>query len=661
MIEHAKIHFNEQGTPVADLFDDVYFSNDDGLAESQFVFFTQNRIAERLQNHDRDQFVIAETGFGTGLNFLMAWQQFNALKATCQLPRLHFISFEKFPLTQAALVQALQAWPAVAELANKLCAQYPMALQGCHRLEFNDGEVVLDLWFGDVKQSLPQLSYARDGIVDAWFLDGFAPSKNPEMWTADLFTAMANLSRHSATLATFTAAGFVRRGLQEAGFTMQKQKGYGKKREMLVGSLSAPTSKGTERPYAAHSPRSLANVAIIGGGIATSSLLYSLCKRGKKVSLFCKDSTLAQGASHNRQGAVYPHLQADFTLQSEMYAHSFLYAKRLYTQLLTDGFHYAHDWCGVLIQAVSSTIAERQANIIAKGSWPNALIRAVDLDAADKLAGVPTGYSGLFIEQAGWVSPPELTQALFTKAASLSTIHSHFNTEIKRLEQTTEGWLLHSKDASFGPFSDVIVAMGEHSDAFIQTAQLPLHGVRGQVSHIAASPSSNQLKTVLCHKGYFTPALDGQHCMGATFDKHSKSRAVTEADNDTNRKQLEGFYGTEPWCQELGAIVNAKAAVRCCFYDHLPMLGEVIDEQDYEHAFANLRKGKQFDFAPLQRPQQGLHVFTGLGARGLCSAPLLAEHLVASLLGEPRPLSHRLSEATHPARFVIRALLRKER
>jgi tRNA 5-methylaminomethyl-2-thiouridine biosynthesis bifunctional protein len=344
-----------------------------------------------------------------------------------------------------------------------------------------------------------------------------------------------------------------------------------------------------------------------------------------------------------------------------MYAHSFLYAKRLYQSLLTEGFNYAHDWCGVLIQGISKTVKERQTNIVDKGTWPTDLIYAVDPQTADQISNVSTGYSGLFIPEAGWVSPPELTQALFDKANQLNPISSHFHTKIERLEKAGHGWLLHSSDRVYGPFSDVIIAAGEHSDAFEQTAKLPLHGVRGQVSHIQASEQSSQLKTVLCHKGYFTPANHGEHCMGATFDKYTKSRLVTDEDNQTNREQLSQFYGEQLWCQTLGEISGAKAAVRCCFFDHIPMLGEVIDESDYDHAFANLRKGKMYDFGELSHPHCGLHVFTGLGARGLCSAPLLAEYLVSSLLDEPRPISLRLTEAVHPARFVVRELLRKER
>ncbi|MBD1583627.1 bifunctional tRNA (5-methylaminomethyl-2-thiouridine)(34)-methyltransferase MnmD/FAD-dependent 5-carboxymethylaminomethyl-2-thiouridine(34) oxidoreductase MnmC [Pseudoalteromonas sp. S16_S37] len=658
MIKNAQIHFNEMGTPVADDFDDVYFSNDDGLAESHYVFFTQNKIEQRLVNHDQDHFVIAETGFGTGLNFLNTWQQYSNLKTSHTLPRLHFISFEKFPISHSDLRTALAAWPTLAQYAKQLCKQYPIALAGCHRLEFDDGNITLDLWFGDVHDSIPKMSCQSNGIVDAWFLDGFAPSKNPDMWQQSLFDAMANLSRKDATFATFTAAGFVRRGLQQAGFVCQKVKGYGRKREMVTGHLPQTNGYASTPAYYQTTPSTLTNVAIIGGGVASACLAFQLSKRRIKSTLFCQDDALAKGASHNRQGAIYPHLQADCTPQSEFYAHSFLYAKRFYEHIRELGFEFTHQWCGVLLQAVNKSKGAQQQTLVDKGQWPDALIRPLDSSQATEVAGTSLPYGGLFIEQAGWVNPAQLTQAVFNAAQASGCSKAHFNTDIEHLEQSPEGWLLHSQNQVFGPFSEVFVCAGEHSDRFEQTQSIGLQGVRGQVSHVQAGNVSSELKTVLCHKGYFTPALDGLHCMGATFDKDSKSRAVTEQDNITNRAQLDKFYAHTEFAQSLGDITGAKAAVRCCFADHLPMLGQVPEQHDLTSAYKNLRKGKYYGFGESQQPFEGLHIVTGFGARGLCSAPLATEHLVASLCNEPRPFSERIHQAIHPNRFIVRDLIR---
>ncbi|AOT07904.1 bifunctional tRNA (5-methylaminomethyl-2-thiouridine)(34)-methyltransferase MnmD/FAD-dependent 5-carboxymethylaminomethyl-2-thiouridine(34) oxidoreductase MnmC [Pseudoalteromonas luteoviolacea] len=659
MISNAQIHFNDSGTPVADNFDDVYFSNDDGLAESNYVFFEQNELPARLTTHPRKHFVIAETGFGTGLNFLNTWSQFKRTE-NLAVERLYFISFEKYPIKLSDLKQALKAWPGLSELSDQLCQQYPLALQGCHRLEFDQGRVILDLWFGDVQDSMPQIAYQSKGVVDAWYLDGFAPSKNPDMWQQSLFNAMAHLSQENATFATFTAAGFVRRGLQDAGFECKKVKGYGRKREMVVGKLKTATEHATTPIYYQQHKAELSSVAIIGGGIASSCLQYHLAKRGVQSSLFCEDDALAQGASHNLQGAVYPNLQAEFGIPSEFYAHSFLYARRFYDQLLNNGYHFDHQWCGVLLQSINDSKKTQHNKVAESNIFPKQLIKAVDQTEAQEIANIDTPYGGLFIELGGWVSPPMLTKAVFNAAQDLQASKCHFNTHVEKLDKKVDGWYLTTNEGQLGPFSDVFVCAGEHSDRFEQTKDIGIHGVRGQVSHINEGVASSKLATVLCHKGYFTPSLNGLHCMGATFEKHSKSREVTEQDNFTNREQLAGFYQGTDFNNSLGSIESAKAAVRCCFNDHTPMIGQVQDKHDLLQAYENIKKGKFYDFNDQNLPHKGLHVVTGFGARGLCTAPLVTEHLVASLTQEPLPFSERINEALHPARLVIRDMIRNK-
>ncbi|MEC8324932.1 MAG: bifunctional tRNA (5-methylaminomethyl-2-thiouridine)(34)-methyltransferase MnmD/FAD-dependent 5-carboxymethylaminomethyl-2-thiouridine(34) oxidoreductase MnmC [Pseudomonadota bacterium] len=660
MIRHAKIEFNESGTPVAQDFDDVYFSNDNGLLESDYVFFQQNNIASRWQHHPRRHFVIAETGFGTGLNFLNTWQRFNQ-DSDKSVEQLHFISFEKFPLEQSALQQALAAWPELTSLSEQLVASYPTAIAGCHRLEFDQGRVILDLWFGDIQDTLPQLCYGENGIVDAWYLDGFAPSKNPDMWQQSLFDGMANLGRSDCTFATFTAAGFVRRGFADAGFSVKKVKGYGRKREMVVGTLEKANQSSTQPAYFERSTQSLEKVAIIGGGIATATLAYSFAKRGIACDIFCKDDALAKGASHNHQGAVYPNLQADFNAISEFFAHSFYYAKRVYQQIHDDGYHYPHDWCGVLLHGISDSKVEIQQRVIEKNAWPSSLIRGVSAQQANDIAGFEANFSGLFISEAGWVKPPALVNAIFAASNSNTSHNIVFNTEISDIVKTQNGYqLIDSNNQDVGEFSQVFITCGELTTRFSQTQVLPFSPVRGQVTRVMANDLSQKLKTVLCHKGYFTPQLDNTHCMGATFEKRSMSREISSSDNLINLNQLRSFYPEQLGITE-ESILDAKAAIRCTTPDHQPIVGEVPDEDTLLTNFAPLRNGKHYNFATHPNPNNGLYVFSGLGARGLCTAPLAAEMLVAALCDEPLPVPTHISEMLHPNRFIVRDLKRNKR
>lgn len=259
MTNHAKLNFDENGTPVSTEFDDIYFSKHDGLAETEYVFLKNNNLEQQLlefDSHSNDTFHIAETGFGTGLNFLATCRllaKVNHVRAqsipTKPPVKLTFTSFEKFPLTKQDLNIALAHWPSLTEHVEALLTAYPPNFDtfftsnhnidhqaNICSLQLNEGQIDLNLVLGDVNQQMPKLINGFPK-VDAWYLDGFAPSKNPEMWTTELFSNIASMSKPGATLATFTAAGLVRRGLIEVGFEVNKVKGFGRKREMLAASF----------------------------------------------------------------------------------------------------------------------------------------------------------------------------------------------------------------------------------------------------------------------------------------------------------------------------------------------------------------------------------------------------------------------------------------
>jgi len=210
-------------------FDDVYFSAEDGLAESVHVFLDGNRLPDVWDG--KAVFVVGETGFGTGLNFLAVWDLFRKAGVTGGAQKLHFISVEKYPLSKDAIDNALGRWAALDDLRDLLVAAYPDAPRGVFDYDFED--VRLTVYFDDVVDGLSQC----EACVDAWFLDGFRPSSNPEMWSDDVFAQIARLSKVGTSFATFTSAGFVRRGLGAVGFDVRKVSGFGRKREMSVGVM----------------------------------------------------------------------------------------------------------------------------------------------------------------------------------------------------------------------------------------------------------------------------------------------------------------------------------------------------------------------------------------------------------------------------------------
>ena len=225
--QHTKPH-QAKPQPYSIQFQDVYYSSDNGILETDYVFLQGNRLASRWELLQHTGFTVIETGFGTGLNFLCAarlWLQCAPKDAV-----LHFISTEKYPLSLQEITQALQCWPVLILLSTPLLTQYE-ALKTEYSVLLFDDRVRLTLLIGDAAESFTKI----DTTADAWFLDGFSPAKNPDMWQATLFSQMARLSTNESTFATFTSAGNVRRGLQSAGFIMEKRPGFGKKREMLAG------------------------------------------------------------------------------------------------------------------------------------------------------------------------------------------------------------------------------------------------------------------------------------------------------------------------------------------------------------------------------------------------------------------------------------------
>ena len=656
-IQPANLEFNAEGTPVSRDFDDVYFSNDNGLEETRYVFLGGNQLEERFPLHPRPLFVVAESGFGTGLNFLTLWQAFSQFRDAhpeATLQRLHFISFEKFPLTQADLALAHQHWPELAPRAQQLHAQWPLPLAGCHRLILDDGRVTLDLWFGDINELTGKLDESLNQKVDAWFLDGFAPAKNPDMWTQNLFSTMARLARPGGTLATFTSAGFVRRGLQEAGFTMQKRKGFGRKREMLCGVMAHALTSPSPTPWFTRSGSAKRDVAIIGGGIASALLSLALLRRGWQVTLYCSDEQPAQGASGNRQGALYPLLSKHDAAINLFFPSAFTFARRLYDALPVT---FDHDWCGVT-QLGWDEKSQHKIDQMLSLALPDALAVAVDPDQAQQETGVATHCRGITYPAGGWLCPAQLTAAVLALAATQG-LRRHYTHTLTALSHQATGWQLQFAEGKAVEHEVVVLANGHQINHVDQTRPLPVYSVAGQVSHIPTTPALSALRQVLCYDGYLTPQNPAthQHCIGASYHRGSEETAYREDDQQQNRQRLIDCFPDAAWAKEVDISEKAaRCGVRCATRDHLPMVGNVPDYDATLAQYAALARQK--DAAERAPVYPDLFMLGALGSRGLCSAPLCAEILAAQMSEEPIPMDADTLAALNPNRLWVRKLLK---
>ena len=682
--KHAQVHFNESGTPVADHFDDVYFSNDSGIDETQHVFVAGNDLADRWQQWPNPTFVIAETGFGTGLNFLVAMRAFNKFRAANPdhpLKRLYFITTEKFPLPQQDMQRALEAFPALKDEAQALASLYPMGLEGCHRLHFDNHSTTLDLWIGDVHELLPQWHSPVNGLIDAWFLDGFAPSKNPDMWTDALFSQMARLSKTGTTFGTFTAAGIVKRGLAGVGFTIKKRNGFGRKRDMLTGVFDQDHENVQHKlrlpagPYYRYVNGSLdktSKVAVVGSGLAAATACLALVKRGICTTLYFDGDTLASGASGNPQGGFYPQLHSEASIASRIQAHSFLYARQAYDHTIEHAkacglADVAHDFCGVIQLSFNDKVAERQNKLAAADVWPEALIKPVDSKEVSDIANLPLPYSGLYIGLGGWLSPPQLVTAMIEEALQSGkltlkpnhTYVSHEAVETKKQRVQIRFNLGNSENEEVITADHLILALGAGAVNASDFDSLSLRPVRGQVEAIPTQMPIEQLNTVLCHKGYMTPVFEGRHALGSTYVKNDLSTDVRGDETEMNLATHEQALANTDIVQALQHDGKARAATRLGSPDHQPVVGALHNFDSLKELYTMLGVGKPLTSAPVL-PSSVVSTLTCLGSRGLTTAPLMAEVLVSSLCNEPLPLSNDLLNAVNTSRFMTREAIRSQ-
>jgi tRNA 5-methylaminomethyl-2-thiouridine biosynthesis bifunctional protein len=687
--KHAHLDWNE-GKPTSVQFDDIYFSKADGVAETHHVFIEGNDLTTRLLNGEftNTPLVIAETGFGTGSNLFcsLLWLQAQEAKTGQQLtPALHFITTELYPLSIEDLTKALAALPHSADFAEDLLQQYPPLIPGVHRITLWGGRCKLTLCLGDAASAFNALPSSTP--VDAWFLDGFAPAKNPEMWSDALFAAMARLSRKGITqFATFTAAGFVKRGLANVGFKIEKRKGFGVKRDMLTGRFEgigadseAPKAfEGTKPERRAKSdapwfalPTPLTSksdvptgkrVLIIGAGLAGCSSAQALAARGFSVDLVDAMPKLCTKASGNRQGALYAKLPTQPTLAGQFHLCGLEYSLRLLKQANLFDKTSADD-CGVLQLAHSPKEAERQQQMILEGGYDKAVVTQVDQTQASHIAGIRLDHGGLFQPRAAWVYPKAWCEQMIDHP----NIHCHFNTRLTSLtlDNRSNRWLAATdSDASTSAtlYDAVIIAGAYESLSITQAEHLPLKSIRGQVSSVPVSDSSlSDIQSVICAEGYSCPPKDGLFSFGATFNLKETSDSVFAAEHEKNRALLSS--ASEQLANELPELDQwtGKVGFRCATPDYLPLAGPLPKTPEYQERYNALSRDR---FAPVDESTPpywpNLYINAGHGSKGLITAPLCAELIAAQITGEPLPTDEATQHALHPARFMIRDIIRNK-
>ena len=666
-IHNAAISWLETGLPFSAKFGDVYYSRQDECAESQHVFLAANQLEKRWQllSTSARTFTIGELGFGSGLNFLQVWQAW--CRAALRPAQLHYLAFEKYPLSAADLTRIHARWPQLQPWCRQLQQVYPDHSGGCHRLCLSD-HVILDLYYGDACAQLQSRARSDSCRIDAWFLDGFSPQLNPRLWELKLFELLARSSNPDTTVSSYSVAGKVRRNLQSAGFVVEKLPGFGRKRQLLGARLAdnySATPDAETRPWftlpgpvAAARDANSRTALVIGAGLAGCSTAYSLARRGWQVTLVEAAAELANGASGNSQLALRCRLFKQASTVAAYFLHCFLFAGRQFDRLAmsTDLI-----WrkCGVLQLGSALNRRHKISDADLDALYSPAVIASLSRADASSAAGITLSDSAWYLPAGGWVNPLSLCRAY----VSHPNIHLRCSTAVASLRRGRETWSAIDADGmTVAADTDVVVIANSYrAGQFQQTAAIPLQSIRGQVTEIAGNQHSAALKLVVSGERTLFPLHKNSHTVSASYGGDASNLDIEDADNLENIRLASTLFENH---QVLSAnVVQARASMRCNSADRLPVVGPVADTEAIESRFGALANNARTQF-PSPNPESttsaihhpGLYINTAHASNGLATCPLSAEYLVSLINGENLPISAAATEALNPVRFLIRNL-----
>ncbi|PCE26173.1 bifunctional tRNA (5-methylaminomethyl-2-thiouridine)(34)-methyltransferase MnmD/FAD-dependent 5-carboxymethylaminomethyl-2-thiouridine(34) oxidoreductase MnmC [Paraburkholderia acidicola] len=642
----ATLAFRDNGTPFSPRHDDIYHSAVGGLAQAEYVFLHGNGLPQRWQG--RRIFTVLETGFGMGINFLATWAAWRADPARCE--RLHFVSTEKHPFTGADLRTAYAATVAeasIAGLAQTLADAWPTLVPGVHRLEFEDGRVTLTLAFGDALETLPSL-WLR---ADAFYLDGFAPAKNPELWTPAIFKMLARLAGDDATFATYTSAGDVKRALTQTGFEYRKVEGFGWKRAMLVGRFAPRWRVRRHEPPLPLAVRAR-HAVVIGTGLAGCAAIERLAARGWQITSLERHAGVAHEASGNPAGVFHPQLSRDDSGTSRITRAGFAYALQRWIALEHAGHDLARSTQGLLQLADDDAELQAMTDAFATFAWPRDFVAPLSRDEAQRIAKVPLAHGGWFYPRGGWLDPAALCAAQC--AAAGVQLERRFNVEVARIERSGDQWMVIDTSGRAVISAPVVIVANAHEAARITGLQhAATQRVRGQLT-LLPRDSIVAPQVPLIGAGYAVPLADGTTLTGATYNVDDMDSFVRAADHRENLERLAQMMPSlDPAVRAQDPSTFAgRVAFRCVAHDRLPMIGQLADETAATRDAERLRGAW-----PLDLPRaDGLYGAFAYGSRGLVWAALGAELIASQIEGEPWPIERDLADTIDPARFLLRAL-----
>ena len=611
-------------TPVSQQYDDVYFSVDDGIKETEHNFIKAVGLPEAWM--EREHFTIAETGFGTGLNFLATWALFKKQNSGGTLT---FISTEKHPLSEEVLTETHRHFPALASLAAELRASYPPTSAGFHLRVFDGGKVRLLLLFGDAAEMFSQLN----AKVDAWYLDGFTPSKNPNMWSTDLFTQVGRLSKSGARLGTFTAARSVFDGLTDAGFTVRKDKGFGKKRNHITATFTGDEQPATpQKTWHSSMNGREGDVLVIGAGIAGAATTAALKRIGRPVRVLCSDQ---HACSSNVPVAVLsprfikdtsPH--ADFLTASTAHA---LAQQEITANLLSPR--------GLTLHPSPEMDEKRMLATEKMLNWPKNWLRS-------------DGKRQKF-DKSGTVNSGDVLAALLDGVEQISGT-------VETLQNHANHWTVTLRDGSELKASNIVIASGMGCKNIEETSPLPLTANRGQVGIFDTEKLCELPPETHSFGGYLSPEYTDNgktvRLLGSSFTKWPQENTKWDVPRREDQQHYIGRLNAATG-SSIRDDIEADyhwIGLRATTSDHFPLVGPVPHWAAFKDHIAPYKYDTNIKLTGDAPYQTGLFVLTGLGSKGFQHAFLCAEVIAAMITGTASPIPHDQEKVIAPARFLVK-------
>lgn len=636
-IRPAALAYDESGTPYSPEFGDVYHSAASGAGQARHVFLDGNDLPARWAGSG--VFTIVELGFGLGLNFLATWDAWRRNPA--RHAPLHFVSVEQHPFNVDDLATLHARYPEFGTISAMLRAAWPPLLPGFHRLDFDEAAIVLTLVFGDVADALRGLRLG----ADAFYLDGFAPDRNPEMWSPGNMRMLARLARPGATLATWSVAGSVRDALAAAGFAVDRRPGFGTKREMLAARFAPRWTMRRQPSPAPHWAERRA--IVVGAGLAGAAVASRLAARGWRIELIERNCAPAAGASGLRAGAFQPHVSRDDSFLSRLTRAGFLFSNRQWTAELRDSSQRPR-WCGVLQLADGPDNEACMAATAEALVLPHAYAQYVPRATAGAIAGADVPAGGWWFPQGGCVVPRAVVQTQLVGASRL-----HYACEAAGLEGGDGPWRARDCNGAVIAEAPVVVLANAHDALrFADVGADALRLVRGQQTYLPVPPFRAP-RVVVGGDGYVLPAVDGISVAGATYDLDSTAPLADSKSHEVNLRRAEHMLPGSTAGLETAAL-SGGVGFRCVARDRLPLVGAMIDVVA-ARVQAQTLTGAHAPDLPRTR---GLYAALAFGSRGLVWTLLAAEVLASQLEGEPLPLEGDLVDAIDPGRFALQRLRR---